>query len=96
MFKKTRGLLLNKLSYHITENSANSIKPFVCGADVVETVVVKQYFLYDEDGHGFAKLRASFHNAKAERYDLRCQEEVDDFGGVVLDKSSDDTKRGQP
>jgi hypothetical protein len=58
-------------------------------------VVIKKDLLHDEYGHSFAKLGASFHDSQAQRDDFRCKEKVDDIGGIILDKSTDDTEGGQ-
>jgi len=53
------------LGNHVTENSADRIKPLVSMANVSQPCVVKQNLLYDEDCHCLAQFRARLHNAQA-------------------------------
>ena len=41
VLEKTGSLLLYKLRDHITEDSANSVESFVCGTDVVQSMVIQ-------------------------------------------------------
>ena len=95
MLQEPHSLLVNELSDHITENGANSVESLVGLADVLQSHVVEQDLLDDEDSNGLAELRSSLHDTEAERNDLGGEEEVDDFCRVVLDQSADDTKRSQ-
>jgi hypothetical protein len=95
VFQKTGGLLLDELSNHIAQNSTNSVEPLVCGADVVEPAVIQENLLHDEYRHRLAKFRSGLHDAQAERDDLSGEEEVDDLGGVVLNKRANDPQRGE-
>lgn len=94
MLQKPNRLLVDQLSDHVAEDGANGVETLVCLADILQTHVVKQNLLNDENGDGFAELGASLHNTKAERDDLCGEKEVDDLRGVVLDKSANDAKRG--
>jgi hypothetical protein len=84
------------LSNHVAEDRTNSIETLVCGTDVVKAVVVQKDLLNDEDGYGLAKFRTCLHDAQAERNNLRGQEEVDDFGRVILDERTDNTQARKP
>lgn len=95
MLQEPHSLLVNELSDHITENGANSVESLVGLADILQSHVIKQDLLNDEDSNGLAKLRSSLHDTEAERNDLSGQEEVDDFCRVILDQSTDDTERCQ-
>ena len=95
MLQEPHSLLVNELSDHITENGANSVESLVDLADVLQSHVVEQDLLDDEDSNGLAELRSSLHDTEAERNDLGGEEEVDDFCRVVLDQSANDTKRCQ-
>lgn len=95
MLQEPDGLLVNELSDHITKNSANSVESLVGLADVLQSHVIEQDLLNDEDSNGLAELRSSLHDTEAERDDLCGEEEVDDFCRVILDQSADDTKRRQ-
>lgn len=90
MLKEAGRLLLDQLCYHVAEDGADGVKPFVRGADVVQAIVVQQDLLHDKDGDRLAELRAGFHDAQAQRDDLRRQEEVDHLGRVILDQGADD------
>lgn len=59
-------------------------------------MIVEKDFLDDKYSHGLAELRTSLHDSEAERDDFGRQEEVDHVGRVVLDKSTNDSERGQP
>lgn len=56
MLQKPRGLLFHQLRNHVAENSSNSIKSFICGANIVETMIVKQDLLNNEDCDRLAEL----------------------------------------
>lgn len=89
MLKQTNSLLLDELVDHITENRANSIETLVGLANVRQANIVKKYLLYDEYGHSLAELRPRLHNAQAQWDDFSCQQEVDNFGRIILDESTD-------
>lgn len=95
MLQEPDGLLVNELSDHITKNSANSVESLVGLADVLQSHVIEQDLLNDEDSNSLAEFRSSLHDTEAERDDLCGEEEVDDFCRVILDQSADDTKRRQ-
>lgn len=77
MLEQPRGLLLNELSYHVTENSSYSIESLVSSANVVETMVIEKDLLDNEDSHSLAELGASLHDSETERDDLCSQKKVD-------------------
>jgi len=58
-------------------------------------MIIKKDLLDNEYSHGLAELRASLHDSEAERDDFGRQEKVDDVGGIVFNKSTDDSERGQ-
>lgn len=95
MLQQPGSLLLDQLAYHVTEDGADGVEPLIGGADVVQAIVVKKDLLHNEDGDGLAELRARLHDAQTERNDLGGQQEVDDLGGVILDKGANDTEAGQ-
>jgi hypothetical protein len=95
VLQKAGSLLLNKLGDHVTENSSNSIEPFICGANIVQPMIIEEYLLHNEYGDRLAELRASFHDSEAKRDDLCREKEVDHIGGIVLDKGTNDSQRGQ-
>lgn len=84
-------MLLYQLSNHVAEDGADSIEALISGTDVVKTVVIKQDLLYDEDGNRLAELGPGLHDPQAERDNLGRQEKVDDLGGIILDKRTDDS-----
>jgi hypothetical protein len=95
VLEKAGGLLLHKLGHHVAENGTNSVEPFVCSADVVKTMIVKKDLLDNEYSNRLAKLRTRLHDSETKRDDFSCQEEVDDIGGIVLDKGTNNSKRRQ-
>lgn len=96
MLEQASSLGLDELSNHIAEDRANGIESLVGGTDVVETIVIKENLLHNKDGNSLAKFRASLHDSEAEGNDLGCEQEVDNFGGVIFHQSPDDAKTGQP
>ncbi len=56
MLEKSRSLLLDKLRHHIAKDGPNSVKSLVCCADVIETMVIEENLLHDEDSDSLAKL----------------------------------------
>lgn len=95
VLKETSSLGLDKLSNHVAQDRTNGVEALIGGADVVEAIVIKQNLLHNEDGHSLAKFGASLHDSQAERDNLGCEEEVDDFRRVVLHECSNDTKARQ-
>jgi hypothetical protein len=95
MLEEPSRLLLDQLANHVAQNRADRIEPLIRRAYIIETVVVKQYLLNNEDGDGLAELRAGLHNPQTQRNDLGRQQEVDHLGRVVLDERTDNSQRGQ-
>lgn len=95
MLEQAHSLLLDKLVDHVAEYRANSIEALVRLADVRKTNVIQEDLLYDEDRNGLAELGTRLHDAQAERYDFGGQEEVDDFGRIVLYECADNAERCQ-
>ena len=89
MFQQSHGLCLHESNHHITEDGADRIESFICRTNIAQTCIVEQNLLYNEDGNRLTKFAARLHDAKTKRDDLGRQEEVDHFGAVVLDKSTD-------
>lgn len=81
--------MLDELADHIAQYCTDRIESLVCGADVVQSIIVQQYFLHNEYGDRLAKLRAGLHDSKTEGDDLCGQKKVDDLRRVVLDKGAD-------
>ena len=73
VLKQSRGLLLDELGNHIAQHSPDSVESFIGGADIVETVVVEQNLLDDEDGYSLAKLGSGLHNAETQRNNFGCE-----------------------
>lgn len=95
MLEQAHGLLVDELGDHVGKHSADSVEAFVRLADVLQTHVVQENLLYNEDGDGLAELGTGLHDTEAQRDDLSGEEEVDDLGAVVLDESANDTERSQ-
>lgn len=77
MLQQSSSLLFNKLIYHITQDSSHSVKSLVRGADVVQSMIVKQDLLHDKNGNGLAEFRAGLHDPQAKGDNLCREEEVD-------------------
>ena len=84
MLEQADGLAVDKLRNHVTEHGANSEEALIGMANILQASLVEKDLLNDEDGDSFGELRACFHDAQAERDDLRGQEEVNDRIVVVL------------
>lgn len=95
MLEQASRLLLDELANHVAEHGADGVEPLVGSADIVESIVIEEDLLNDEYGDRLAQLGAGLHDAQAERDDLCGQEEVDDFGGVVLDERTNDAEGGE-
>lgn len=65
MLQQSRSLLFHELADHVAENSPDSIESLICGTDIVQTVIIQQNLLNNEDSNGLAKLRPSLHDAEA-------------------------------
>ena len=90
MLEEAGRLLLDELADHVAQDGSHGIKALVCRANVVETVVVQEYLLNDEDCHRLAQLGSRLHDSKTEGYYLRSKEKIDDLGRIILDKGPDD------
>lgn len=75
------GLGLDQLLDHVAKHCTDCIESLVCVADVRESRLVQEDFLYDEDGDSLGKLGASFHDAETEGDNFCGEKKVDD-GGV--------------
>lgn len=95
MLQQPNGLLIHQLRHHIRQDCAHSVKALICLANVLQAHVVEENLLHDEDGDGLTQLGAGLHDAQAERDDLGREQEVDDFGAVVLDQRADDAEGSQ-
>lgn len=95
MLQQSDGLALLQLHNHITQYGAHSVEALIGLADIVETHIIEEYLLHNEDGDSLAEFRASLHDSQAEWDNLGGEEKVDDIGGVVLDKGANDAKRGE-
>jgi hypothetical protein len=92
VLEEANGLLLNQLVDHVAENGADCVETLVGLADVCEPNIVQEDLLYDEDGNSLTEFRTSLHDAQAKGNDLGREEEVNDFGRIVLDKRADYAK----
>lgn len=64
MLQKANRLLVDQLSNHITQHRANGVEALVRLANVLQTHVVKQDLLDDEDSNRLAELRTSLHDTE--------------------------------
>lgn len=88
-------MLLNQLSNHIAEDRTDCVETLIGRTDVVETIVVEQNLLNNENRDRLAELAARLHNTQAQRDDLRRKEEVDNFARVVLHQCANNTQRSE-
>lgn len=101
MLQQADRLLNLELRDHIRQNCSNCIKALVSLTNIVQTHVIQENLLNDKNcnlnkkrDYCFRKFTASFHNSKAERYNLSRQEEVDYFAIVILNQCSYNSKTG--
>jgi len=88
-------LLLDKLRNHVAQYRSNRVESLVGSANIIQPMIIKKDLLHNEYSHRLAQLRARLHDSKAERDDFGREEEVDDVGGIVLNKCTDNTERCQ-
>lgn len=93
MLEQSYGLLFHQLLDHVAENGSDGVEPLISLADVIETHIVHQDLLNNENGHCLAQLRPSLHDAQTERNDLSSEQEVDDLGRIVLHQRANDAQR---
>lgn len=80
MLQQSRRLLFYELRDHVAEHRSHSVKPLICSAYVVETMIVEKNLLHDEYSNCLAQFRSSLHDTKAEGDNLGGEEKVDDLG----------------
>ncbi len=85
MLQQPHSLLIHQLRHHITQHRPHSIEPLVRLADILQTHIIEEDFLDDEDGNGLAKFGPGLHDAQTEGDDFGGEEEVDHFRAVVFD-----------
>ena len=95
VFQQPRRLLFNELRNHIAEHCTNCVETLVCSANVIQSMIIQEDLLNDEDSDSLAKFRARLHNSKTEGNNLRCEEEVNDIRRIILHEGSDNAKRGK-
>lgn len=54
MLEEPSRLLLDQLCDHVAQDGADGVEALVGGANVVETIVIQQYLLDNEDSNGLA------------------------------------------
>ena len=81
-----------KLSY---QNHGYMGEPIICLANIIQSCLIKQDFLQNESGHCLWQLRASLHDAQAQRNNFCCQQEINDLLLICLDQCPNHTQAGQ-
>ena len=79
MLQQPCRLLLDELRDHIAEHRAHSVETLVGSTYVVQSMIVEEDLLDNEDSDSLAELRSRLHDPKAKWNDLGCQEEVNDI-----------------
>jgi len=95
MLQQPHRLLIHQLRHHVTKHSPHGIEPLIRLANILQTHVVEQNLLDDEDSNRLAEFRAGLHDTQTERDDFGGEEEVDDFAAVVFDEGADDAEGGE-
>ena len=95
MLQQPDRLLIHQLRHHITEDRPDCVEALVRLADVLQSHVVEEDLLHDEDGDGLAEFGAGLHDAEAERDDFGGEEEVYHVCAVVFDEGADDAEGGE-
>jgi len=62
VLKEPDSLSLNKLIYHITQHSSDSVEAFIGMADISEASLVKEDFLNNKDGDSFGEFGTCLHD----------------------------------
>lgn len=96
MLQEPSRLLFDKLAHHVAQHCPDRIESLVCGANIVEAVVVEQNLLDNENRHRLAELGPRLHDAKTQRNDLGGQQEVDHLSRVILNQRTDHSQRREP
>lgn len=65
MLQQSRSLLFYQLTDHIAKNCPDSVEPLIGSTDIVQTVVIQQNLLNNEDGDSLTELRTGLHDAEA-------------------------------
>lgn len=95
MLQEPGRLLFDELVDHVAQDSPNSVESLVGCADVVQTMIVKEYLLHDKNGNSFAQFGTGLHDAQAEWDNFRRKKKVDDIRAVVLDQGANNAKGRQ-
>jgi hypothetical protein len=93
MLQQADGLLLDELVHHVAQHSAHGVEALVGLADVGEAGVIEENLLYYKYSDSLAQLGARLHDAKAQRDNLRSEQEVDNLRRIVLDEGANDSER---
>ena len=56
MLEQSCSLLLNELRNHVAEDCTNSIESLICGANIVQPMIIKEDLLHNEDCDSLAEL----------------------------------------
>ena len=96
MLQQPRRGLDQLAFYHVVEHGAHGEEPLCRHAQIGQTVVVHQYLLDDEGCNSLGKVGPSFHDAEAQRDDLRLQQERDHLAVIDFNQGANHAKRGQP
>ena len=91
-----RRLVVKLRDDHVVENRGNGKESLGCLAKVRKAIVVEKNLLNNKGGNCLTQLRATFHDAKAERNYLRLKKEADYLGVVNFHECADDAERGEP
>lgn len=70
VLEKAHGLLIHKLGDHVAENSTDCVEALISLTNVLQSHVVKEDLLDDEDRHGLAELGARLHDTQTKRNDF--------------------------
>lgn len=95
VFQEANGWILYQFSYHARQDSTNSVKSLRCGTDICQSIVVQEDLLHNKCCDCFRQLGTRFHDAEAERDDLRLQKEIHYVGIVDFDQGTDNAEGGQ-
>ncbi len=65
MFEKSCCLLFHQLRNHVAQDCPNSVETLVCSTNVIQSMVIQENLLDDEDCYSLAQLRPGFHDSQA-------------------------------
>jgi len=84
MLEQSHRLTFYQCLNHVGKHGSNGVETLVCLTDVLQSEVVEEDLLDDENGNSFGKFRSRLHYSQAEGNDFGRKQEVDNIRVFVL------------